>query len=204
QWLPDCSILQQRAPGLDWPAHSKSICNQVKRSRQKMNKLFGIVQAKFRLRKDETIYERAWALSRICSNWTRMILCFFLGVFLGHVASLPSDNIGVRYIISSLYRLYLRLNRDQDCYEEYDFGHMGPTVPYINLKNEDVFEGVGLFEGKYVTCLLVVQLTLFKLWMLLDLRDILHGTISLNYDTIQVIQGNPKTRNPIWSARPCS
>lgn len=79
------------------------------------------------------------------------------------------DNQGVRGIIPGLY---LRLCRDQECYDfvkwwvqkhyesNYDWGD--DTLPYLDLKNEDVMEDPELFCGRFVPCGMTISATLIK------------------------------------------
>ena len=125
-----------------------------------------------------------------------------------------SDNLGVRDMVPNLY---LRLNQDQKCYDfikwyatdgeanNYNWGDM--NLPFLNLENEDVMESIDLFMDKWSPVSRGIPITLIKLRMLLDLRDVrassaLHGIGRLNFDTIQHIKGSLDFRSSIWSARP--
>lgn len=120
-----------------------------------------------------------------------------------------SDNLWARNIIPVLY---LRLHRDQDCYDfvkwyatsgqrNYDWGDM--SLPFLDLENEDVFESTNFFGGEYGSTPHKIAVLLIKLRMLLDLKDqasfdaVFNCTDKLNYDTIQVIQENLNNRSSI-------
>ncbi|GAB1314535.1 hypothetical protein MFIFM68171_04745 [Madurella fahalii] len=90
-----------------------------------------------------------------------------------------SDSMGVRNIIPGLL---LRLGREQECYdflkwwatvndEDHYNGHYGwtdPTLPYLDIRDADVFEPIDNFCCVRLSHL--VPLTLLKLRLLLDLE----------------------------------
>ncbi len=89
-----------------------------------------------------------------------------------------SDNMGVRYMIPALK---LRLGRDQECYDfikwyattgqegDYDWGDL--DNPFLNLKQEDVFEKLPAnTTHRFASLPHTVALTLLKLRLKLDLR----------------------------------
>ncbi|KAG2014352.1 hypothetical protein CC2G_011178 [Coprinopsis cinerea AmutBmut pab1-1] len=133
------------------------------------------------------------------------------------------DNLGVRDIVPGLY---IRLQRDQTCYDflkwyategergDYDWGDM--SLPYLNLKDEDVMEDpVGLFKPEWHASH-VVPVLLIKLRMLLDLKDLVASKVletlalpsekgpepKLNFDVLQEIRREIATRSGVWSSRP--
>ena len=124
------------------------------------------------------------------------------------------DNLGVRDMIPSLY---VRLNQDQKCYDfikwyategsrsDYDWGDI--DLPFLNLENEDVMEDVALFHGRFSDAAHGIPITLIKVRMLLDLRDVqassaLLGIDRLNFDAVQHIQERLELRSPVWSSKP--
>ncbi|KAK5119364.1 hypothetical protein LTR85_007720 [Meristemomyces frigidus] len=88
------------------------------------------------------------------------------------------DNMGVRALMPALY---LRLGRDQDCYDfikwwvtvseesRYDFGNM--DSPYLDLHGADAFEPIEKCKPVYRLPMLV-SLMLLKIRLLLDLRSL--------------------------------
>jgi hypothetical protein len=84
------------------------------------------------------------------------------------------DNQNMKSIVPSLY---LRLRRDQDCY---DFLKWWATTgqspdykgPQFNLKDQDALEPVIDFLKAFIPLSHVVSLTLLKARMLIDIRDI--------------------------------
>lgn len=126
-----------------------------------------------------------------------------------------SDNLGVRDMIPNLY---LRLNQDQKCYDfvkwyategqrmDYDWGNI--SLPYLNLEKEDVMEDASLFYEGFSVVAHGIPVTLIKVRMLLDLRDLLVSTAllelpdKLNFDVVHRIQQNMDFRSSILSARP--
>ena len=92
------------------------------------------------------------------------------------------DNQGVRSLVPALY---LRLNRDQECYDfvkwwvttgqesKYEWGN--PEFPYLDVKDADAFEDVdGLFYGrKHMQNNYKIAATLIKIRVLIDLKRLL-------------------------------
>ena len=88
-----------------------------------------------------------------------------------------SDNMGVRDLLPALY---LRLGRDQDSYDfvkwwatcdpdgHYDWGNM--DLPYLNIKDADVFESPDYLCGKFPDLSHLVCVTLLKIKLILDLK----------------------------------
>lgn len=90
-----------------------------------------------------------------------------------------SDNMGLRDIVPALF---LRLTRDQECYDfckwwettgsegNYDFGDT--SLPYLDIKNADVFEPVDPFIGRYSSLSQTIAITLLKIRLLIDLQTL--------------------------------
>lgn len=90
-----------------------------------------------------------------------------------------SDNLGVRGVAPALF---LRLGRDQECYDfivwwtttnsesRYDWGNI--DLPYLDTKDADVFESVAGFTGRWPYLDHVVAVTLIKIRIFLELRDV--------------------------------
>jgi hypothetical protein len=90
-----------------------------------------------------------------------------------------SDNIGVR---EDIPHLMLRLDRDQECYDfikwwftcdpdgTYDWGNM--DLPYLSVKNADVFEEVGFMCQSFPSLSHLVAATLIKVKLLLDMTEL--------------------------------
>jgi hypothetical protein len=86
------------------------------------------------------------------------------------------DNMGVRDLVPALM---LRLNKDQECYDfikwwfvvhenpQYDWGDA--SLPYLDIKNADVFEPVDRLCGQFPDLSHYSSLTLLKIRLLLDL-----------------------------------
>jgi tetratricopeptide (TPR) repeat protein len=85
-----------------------------------------------------------------------------------------SDNMGVRSLVPSIY---LKLNREQECYDfikwwatcdpdgHYDWGDM--SLPYLNIKNADIFEGVDenylkSFDLQHLLALLKIKIRIYS------------------------------------------
>lgn len=91
-----------------------------------------------------------------------------LNHFLDMLRLCRGDNMGVRDWVPALY---LRLKRDQEAYDflkwwategensDYDWGDT--DLPYLNLKDQDVFEDVGFFKSTYQAAH-AIALTLIK------------------------------------------
>ncbi|OCL01601.1 hypothetical protein AOQ84DRAFT_230767 [Glonium stellatum] len=85
-----------------------------------------------------------------------------------------SDNMGVRYIVPALM---LRLGMGQECYDfvkwwnttgqDYDFGSL--ELPFLDIRNADMFESVEYLCGRYCNLSHTVGITLLKIKLLLDL-----------------------------------
>jgi hypothetical protein len=94
-----------------------------------------------------------------------------------------SDNMGVRDLVPALL---LRLGKDQESYDfvkwyatagqasDYDWGDM--SLPFLNVANADVFEPVDYMCRKYLNLSHTVAVTLLKIKVLLDLKDLQNST----------------------------
>ncbi|KAF2031696.1 hypothetical protein EK21DRAFT_62694 [Setomelanomma holmii] len=90
-----------------------------------------------------------------------------------------SDNLGARDVIPGLY---IRLGRDQEAYDfckwwattgqenDYDWDSTG--LPYLDVKNADVFEEVGAFVGAWPSLAHNVAITLLKVRLMMDLQSL--------------------------------
>jgi ribonuclease HI len=88
------------------------------------------------------------------------------------------DSLGVRNIIPGLL---LRLGREQECYDflkwwaiisvkdTYDWEDA--TLPFLDIRNADVFESVDIFSSESLSLSQLVILTLLKLRLYLDLMS---------------------------------
>lgn len=89
------------------------------------------------------------------------------------------DNMGVRDIIPGLM---LQLDRDQECYDfvkwwetkgqESDYDSGNTSLPYLDIKDADVFESVDFLDRKWLSLNLVVAVLLLKLKLLIDIKNI--------------------------------
>lgn len=96
-----------------------------------------------------------------------------------------SDNLGVRYYAPALF---LRLGKDQECYDfvkwwattgtsdDFDWGNT--DLPYLEIRNADAFEACDLYTGSYLDLSHTVAVTLIKTRMLHDLRSLQDFTTS--------------------------
>jgi hypothetical protein len=95
-----------------------------------------------------------------------------------------SDNLGVRSLVPGIM---LRLNKDQGCYDfikwffvgcdddDYDWGNT--DMPFLDVKDADVFEDVEVFtKKKWPDLTQLVSLTLLKIKLLLDLEALQSST----------------------------
>ena len=97
------------------------------------------------------------------------------------------DNMGVRDLVPALM---LRLNKDQECYDfikwwvvvsenpRYDWGDT--SLPYLDIKNADVFEPVDRFCGHFHALSHFSSLTLLKIKLLFDLMRLEQSFSSLS------------------------
>jgi hypothetical protein len=88
-----------------------------------------------------------------------------------------SDNMGLRNLVPALL---LRLGKDQECYDfikwqaitqktpDYDWGDM--SLPFLDVKDADVFEPVDVILGRYFALSQNVSVALLKIRLLLDVR----------------------------------
>lgn len=84
-----------------------------------------------------------------------------------------SDNMGLRDIVPAIF---IRLEKDQECYDflkwyattgsrgDYDWGDM--DLPFLDVKDADVFEAVSEFIGEYSDLSHAVPLMLIKMRLL--------------------------------------
>lgn len=99
------------------------------------------------------------------------------------------DNMGLRFMAPALF---LRLGKDQECYDfikwyattgsrgDYDWGDM--SLPFLDVRNADVFEPVELFIKKFGELSHALALFLLKLRLLRDVKS-LQNSIFL-YDRV--------------------
>ena len=90
-----------------------------------------------------------------------------------------SDDMGNRYMVAPLY---LRLNRDQECYDyirwwcttgedpQYDRGNL--DLGYLDVHNANAFEPISALTQEHSPLGMLSALTLLKLKLLLDLRGL--------------------------------
>jgi hypothetical protein len=83
--------------------------------------------------------------------------------------------------------LFLRLNKDQECYDflkwyattgqegDYDWGNM--DLGFLDVKDADAFEPVDLFTQEFADLGHTVSVTLIKIRMLCDLRSLHSSTV---------------------------
>jgi hypothetical protein len=110
------------------------------------------------------------------------------------------DNIGVRYFAPFMM---IRLGQDQEAYDfmkwhawvshqdDYDWGNM--DEPFLNFKDEDVFEDVDLFCGQFPSLQWLIALAILKFKLFRDLK-MLHDSAAIGdrvpIEVFQQIQGN--------------
>jgi hypothetical protein len=97
-----------------------------------------------------------------------------------------SDNMGVRDLVPALF---LRLGKDQSCYDfvkwwattgqesNYDWGD--ETLPYLDVKDADLFEPADLFCRGYLDLSHTVSVTLLKVRLILAIKKCLQDTAVL-------------------------
>ncbi|KAM7193946.1 hypothetical protein V8F20_008216 [Naviculisporaceae sp. PSN 640] len=187
-----CSTEHQVA---DRPKH-KSICNKIKRSREKLESEEASLRAKpgdFTLPDDVFTngVGRFWGILdtrdymrarfQAADALIKAGTCFSLEAALDHLMDMlrlcRSDNMGVRDIIPALM---MRLGQEQRCYDflkwwatcdpngTYDWGDM--SLPYLNIRNADVFEPIDDFRSGGLSLPQLAILTLLKLSLGLDLE----------------------------------
>lgn len=96
------------------------------------------------------------------------------------------DNMGVRDLVPGLM---LRLNKDQECYDfikwwkvvrdnsRYDWGNT--DLPYLDIKNADIFEPVERFRGPFPNLSHLSCLCLLKIKLLFEVMRLEQSTASL-------------------------
>ncbi|KAK0108231.1 hypothetical protein ONS95_003051 [Cadophora gregata] len=94
------------------------------------------------------------------------------------------DNMGVRSIAPGLY---LRLGKDQECYDfvkwwrttgqesDYDWGNT--DNPYLDVKDADAFEESGFVGSKYTDPSFGAAITVLKIRLLLDLKALQNASL---------------------------
>lgn len=87
--------------------------------------------------------------------------------------------LGVRDLLPAML---LRLDRDQECYDfmkwyatvgqegDYDWGDM--DLGFLDVKDANVFESVEPFVNKYSDLCFVVNITLLKIKLLIDIQNL--------------------------------
>lgn len=90
-----------------------------------------------------------------------------------------SDNLGLKFMAPALF---LRLGNDQQCYEflkwhattgsrdDYDWGDM--SEPFLNLRDENVFEAVNEFTKEYADVAHAAALVLIKIKLLKEAQTL--------------------------------
>lgn len=90
-----------------------------------------------------------------------------------------SDNMGVRSLIPTLF---LRLGRDQDCYDfvkwyqttgqESDYNWGDTSLPFLHIRNTNALESVEYMCGSWPDLSHVVAIALLKIKLLLDVKSL--------------------------------
>ncbi|KAK9357141.1 hypothetical protein V1504DRAFT_494618 [Lipomyces starkeyi] len=100
------------------------------------------------------------------------------------VQSASTISWGVRDVVPALF---LRLGKDQECYDflkwwattgeerDYDWGDM--DLGYLDVKDADVFENVDLYTREHYSLSHAVSVTLIKIRILHDLRNLQGSTV---------------------------
>ncbi|KAK1215710.1 hypothetical protein PQX77_021672 [Marasmius sp. AFHP31] len=181
----------------DHPAH-KAVCNKITKAQAKLDAketklrnhpgdfmtpanpfetsvghFWGILNTRDYMR------ARSALLHELLKVNTRQAVQSALDHILNMLRLCRSDNIGVRSIAPALY---LRLGRDQDCYDfckwwatcdpdgHYDWGNM--ELPYLSTKDADVFEPANPFLKRFPDLAHTVSITLLKIRLLIDLQTL--------------------------------
>lgn len=136
-------------------------------TRNYMRARYGVVEATLKLRTFEAIeaaHEHLADMLQLCRG----------------------DNMGVRDMVPALL---LRMGRDQECYDfikwhatmgaddHYDWGDM--SLPFLNVRDADVFEDVNYLCGRWGNLSHVVAATLLKIRLLLALKACVKGSAVL-------------------------
>ncbi|TEB22645.1 hypothetical protein FA13DRAFT_1757244 [Coprinellus micaceus] len=201
----------------DWASH-KTICNDIKCSRAKMEK----VERKLRTLPGNsasslgnpfetsfghfgsTVCTRPYMVARITyavqllSSNSHDAAAIALEISRGSLDLCRRDLLGAR---SAMPNLYLRLGQDQKCYD-FIKGWEDMSVPFLNSENEDIMEGVSMFCGRRLIAPYSLAVALIKVRMLLDLREVrassvLLGVDKINVDILQHIRENMDLRSSI-------
>ncbi|CAG8386228.1 unnamed protein product [Penicillium salamii] len=199
--LPYCNRDHQIA---DRPAH-KSACSAIRRARVKMEKeeqilrnhpgnimmsadpftnsvghFWGVLETRDYMRARLTLVRAMEDVNHSQSAEAR------LNHFMDMLRLCRSDNMGVRDIVPGLM---LRLNKDQECYDfirwwqvvnedsRYDWGNI--DLPYLDVKNADVFEPVKAFCGNFPDLSHLTCLCLLKIKLLFEVMRLQQSTASL-------------------------
>lgn len=140
-------------------------------TRPYMRARHALVEAQIRINTFDSIeaaYDNLWDMLRLCRG----------------------DNLGVRDLVPSLL---LRLGRDQECYDfvkwwntkgqegDYDWGDM--DLPYLDVKDADVFESPDYLCKEFGSLAHTVAATLVKIKIMLDMEDL---------DALNNLGDNPK------------
>ncbi|KAK9350208.1 hypothetical protein V1523DRAFT_355784 [Lipomyces doorenjongii] len=115
---------------------------------------------------------------------TRPAVQSALDHIMGMLRLCRGDNQGVRDVVPALL---LRLGKDQECYDflkwwvttgqerDYDWGDM--DLGYLDVKDADVFEDVDLYTREHYSLSHAVSVTLIKIRILHDLRNLQGSTV---------------------------
>ncbi|KAF1810768.1 hypothetical protein P152DRAFT_483496 [Eremomyces bilateralis CBS 781.70] len=163
--------------GFDWHGNNKELTN-----------IFDTYKGKFWKIQSTRPYMRA--RFTLVEQFLQVKTYPAVGAALGHLEGMlqlcRGDNLGVRDYMPSLY---LRLGRDQDCYDfvkwwqttgqssTYDWGNM--DNPYLDVKGADAFEEADYFDTHFgVGISNAAAVTLLKIRLLQSLRALDHATAS--------------------------
>ncbi|KAL3491902.1 hypothetical protein BJX62DRAFT_236754 [Aspergillus germanicus] len=113
--------------------------------------------------------------------------------------------MGVRSLVPGIM---LRLNKDQECYDfikwffvgcdddDYDWGNT--DLPFLDVKNADVFEDVEVFtKNKWPDLTQLVSLTLLKIKLLLDLEALHSSTRTVGAKVPREVLDNIRSGIPL-------
>jgi len=183
----------------DRPAH-KAFCNKIKKARAKLDKEEGTLRAHpgdwmlpANPLESEQAIGRFWGLvgtrdymrarfgvvdAQLKIN-TRQAVETALDHMLDMLCLCRGDNMSLRDIVPALF---LRLGRDQECYDfckwwvttgrKGDYDYSDTSLPYLDIKNADVFEPVDPFIGTYPNLTGTIAITLLKIRLLMDLQTL--------------------------------
>lgn len=115
---------------------------------------------------------------------TRSAVQSALNHIMGMLSLCRGDNQGVGDVVPALF---LRLGKDQECYNflkwwattaeerDYDWGDM--DLGYLDIKDADIFEDDNLYRRHYYSLSHAVSITLIKIRILYDLRNLQGVTV---------------------------